>query len=80
MKKSFEPTLFMLKPFPNGSSNLMGYDYHDGILTIQFKYGKTYQYNEVPQEVVDALLSAESHGKYFNEEVKGKYDYITITL
>lgn len=78
--KNPEPIPFSLKPFPNGSSNLMGWDYHreSNTLTIQFKFGKTYQYAKVPEQVFKELLAAESHGKYFTQSIKTLYHYISV--
>lgn len=83
-------TLFHLKPLPNGSSNIMGWDFNldcttnpdtgeeGGTLTLQFKYGATYQYSKVPESQVKEFLEAESHGKYFIAHIKDKYETIKI--
>lgn len=60
------------------SSNLVsvGYDPTSRVLEIEFKGGSVYQYYQVPESVYRGLMSADSHGKYFDQEIKkGGYDY-----
>lgn len=54
------------------SSNLksVGYDEENEILEIEFKHGGIYQYYDVSKDVYDGLMSADSHGKYFDRNVK----------
>lgn len=45
-------------------------------LEVEFVGGKIYQYFDVPQPVYEGLIRArESHGRYFNENIKGHYRY-----
>ncbi|MBQ9459389.1 MAG: KTSC domain-containing protein [Oscillospiraceae bacterium] len=37
--------------------------------------GRTYVYYGVPYSVYDELIHADSVGRYFNAEIKGKYDF-----
>ena len=63
------------------SSNLdtVAYDPSSNTLEISFKSGSTYQFYDVPQHVVDALLGAPSKGSYFNEAIKnGGYRYTRL--
>jgi len=59
------------------SSNLrsVGYDESNGILEIQFRTNKTYQYLGVPKSIFIGLLSAASKGKYHHRMIKGKFSY-----
>ena len=52
-------------------------DYHldSGELDITFAGGKTYRYFEVPEDMYEALLDATSKGEFFNEHIKGKFDF-----
>jgi len=43
-------------------------------LTVKFRSGKSYTYQKVPQEVADAFAAADSHGRFFNENIKGQYE------
>lgn len=65
---------------PVASSNLasVGYDADDETLEIEFHSGGVYRYADVPQAVYQELLSAQSHGSYFHENIRGEYDYRRI--
>lgn len=54
------------------SSNIasVGYDPAERAMQVQFKSGGLWRYTGVPQSVYDALLSAESIGKYFHGSVR----------
>ena len=62
------------------SSNLrsVGYDEFLLVLEIEFKSGAVYRYYGVPSEVHDELVNAESVGKYFNANVKSKYNFLKV--
>lgn len=58
----------------------IGYDAASRTLAIQFPgrgpaEGTTYHYFDVPAEVYEAFISAESIGKYFGAHIKGKFSY-----
>ena len=59
------------------SSNIaaIGYDRELSELFVQYKNGMTYKYKEVPANIYERFLKAESKGKFMNEEVKPFYDY-----
>lgn len=59
------------------SSNLasIGYDAENEILEVEFNHGGIYQYYDVPQNVFDALMRADSHGKYFSANIRNDYKY-----
>ena len=42
-------------------------------LDIIFTSGKTYRYLEVPSEIYDGLLDAESKGEFFNDNIKDTF-------
>ena len=50
-----------------------------GSLIVEYKSGAKYQYKEVPYEVYENLIKAESKGRFINENVKGKFEYNRIT-
>ena len=63
------------------SSNLrsIGYDSISQTLEVEFHNGSIYQYSSVPSSVYEALMSASSHGSYFNQHIKkGSYPYTKI--
>jgi KTSC domain len=49
------------------------YDDEAGELDITFTSGKTYRYLEVPAEIYDGLLDAESKGEFFNDNIKDAF-------
>ena len=60
---------------PVNSKNLaaVGYDPNSAVLCIEFKDGSAYEYFDVPQHEHDGLMSAESHGKYANQNIYKRY-------
>ncbi|MBE8596842.1 MULTISPECIES: KTSC domain-containing protein [unclassified Xenorhabdus] len=59
------------------SSNLhsVGYDQVTRTLEIAFHSGGIYQYDGVPANVHQGLISASSKGKYFHQYIKNVYPY-----
>lgn len=57
----------------------VGYDSRSRVLEIEFNSGSVYQYLEVPARVFQQLLSAESKGRYFNDEVREDYAYVQVS-
>lgn len=62
------------------SSNLasIGYDAENEILEIQFNHGGVYQYFDVPENVFEELMNADSHGVYFSANIRNDYEYQKI--
>lgn len=59
------------------SSNIksIGYDESSTILEIEFLNSRLYQYFNVPIEIYDELMNADSQGKYFNANIKNIFDW-----
>jgi hypothetical protein len=59
---------------PN-SSNIarLSYDDEKGNLMIEFRSGKMYRYYDVPMEIWTGLISADSVGRFFNSNIRGKF-------
>lgn len=52
----------------------VGYDTYLDDLYVKFREsGKIYVYENVPQDVYDSLVNADSMGGYYNKEIKGYY-------
>jgi KTSC domain len=49
------------------------YEVEGGVLTVTFRNGRTYTYNNVPLGVVIGFVGAGSQGAYYDEHIKGKY-------
>jgi len=59
------------------SSNLasVGYEEESKTLEIEFNSGSIYQYFNVPFQEYQNLMQADSHGKYFDRNIKHNYSY-----
>jgi hypothetical protein len=56
--------------------NWVHYNEHTLVLRAEFKKGDVYRYFGVPLHIYAGLISADSHGRYFNEYVRNAgYDY-----
>ena len=56
----------------------VGYDAGAEELTVVFKNGRTYCYEEVPADVHEALLVAESKGQFMRAEIIDMYQVCPI--
>ncbi len=59
----------------SGMLREVGYDPEKRVLVVEFTSGQVYEYYDVPPEVYDGLIRAESHGEYFRAHVRGAYRY-----
>lgn len=59
------------------SSNISSVAYIEGdkSLVVMFKTGKYYKYFNVERVIYEALLKAESVGKFFSAHIRTKYKY-----
>jgi hypothetical protein len=62
------------------SSNLasVGYDAKKKILEIEFNHDGVYQYFDVPKSEYEALMNADSHGRYFVHNIQDDLEYERI--
>jgi len=63
------------------STNLSRIRYDENTLTLEIEFhgGRVYQYFDVPSHVFEGLKTAyDSHGKFFNEHIKGYYRYARV--
>jgi hypothetical protein len=51
----------------------VGYDPVTRTLEIEFASGGVYQYSDVPPEVFEELLVADSPGRYFHARIRARY-------
>lgn len=59
----------------------IGYNTKESDIVVQFKKsGDYYVYYDVPKEVWDALVDADSKGGYYNKEIKGNYECEKLDL
>ena len=53
----------------------VGYDAASKVLEIEFHPGSVYQYEDVPQDLADSLVRADSVGHFFGQHVKGVFTH-----
>lgn len=62
-----------LTPVKSSNINAVGYDAEKRTLFVQFTNGTLYAYDDVPIGTHLGLKVAESVGKYFSANVRGKF-------
>ena len=60
------------------SSRIKSIGYEGQVMEVEFNSGGVYRYDNVPEEVYKGLMDAKQPGKYFDSNVKGKFDYKKI--
>lgn len=67
-----QPEIASVNRVPVASSDLVsvGYDTTTGTLEIEFRNGAVYEYLRVPGCVHAGLMSAASHGRFFNQQIR----------
>lgn len=60
---------------PVDSSHLksIGYEPESQTLTVEFHKGGIYHYHNVPPQKYEQLMNADSHGKYFLNNIKNSH-------
>jgi hypothetical protein len=66
-------------PLRSSNLNAASYDAGSSTLTIEFHGGRTYDYLNVPATVYAGLIAAASHGRYFHQWIKGRYQHLPPT-
>ncbi|MDB5248394.1 MAG: ATPase protein [Segetibacter sp.] len=60
---------------PSTVISSMKYNIDAATLTITFVSGLVYEFKSVPEEIYNALRTSGAKGIYFNQHIKGKYDF-----
>jgi hypothetical protein len=63
----------------SSSIRSVGYDPAAKILEVEFASGAIYRHHDVPPEIYVDLLSAESVGKFYGANLRGKFQYAKAT-
>lgn len=53
----------------------VGYDADSNTLEVEFNEGATYRYFDVPESVYRGLLSVDSHGSFYADNVKHSFEF-----
>jgi hypothetical protein len=61
------------QPVTSSDIASVGYDAASQTLEIEFHTTGAYRYFSVPKEVFDAILTTPSPGKFFLQNIKGKF-------
>src|SRR5437879_3719587 len=71
------PIIHWIKHFHVDSEaiNFIGYHHKTHTLEVQFHSGDTYRYASVPLSIFNDFKASESKGRYFRENIRGRYDY-----
>lgn len=63
------------KPVESSDVVSIGYDAKERTLEVEFREGRLYCYFDVPQDIYEHFLKADSYGGYFNSYINGHYRY-----
>lgn len=50
----------------------------DNDVLVTFTRGSEYLYKNVPEELYEEMIKAESVGKFLNANIKGKFEYLPL--
>ena len=67
-----------LKEVTSSTIKAVGYDESIKLLVVEFIKGGKYTYNNVPKNVYEDFMNAESQGKYFAQNIKQTYQYSKV--
>lgn len=65
-------------PVASTAVTAVGYSKHLHALEIEFVNGAIYRYLGVPSEVYRDLLAAESKARFYDENIRGKYQSLHV--
>ncbi len=57
----------------SSSLQSIGYDTLTQALEVEFHHGALYLYRDVPPNVFEALMAADSKGRFFNANIRERY-------
>lgn len=64
---------------PSSAIRLISYNEASERLTVTFVTGRTYVYENVPEKLHRDFLAAESKGRFFNDNIRDRFDFREIT-
>jgi hypothetical protein len=68
-----------IKPVRSRDLALVGYDHATATLEVVFRAGGVYRYRQIPESIYHALMSAPSHGTYFQKHIKAQYPFVKVS-
>lgn len=72
---------YIIEQHPVESSNIsaLGYDAERSVLALTFKSGDVWHYGSVPYDLAEKLFEAESKGRFYVANIKGKFSAEKMT-
>jgi KTSC domain len=67
-----------LRPVDSSVIAAVGYDDAQRTLYVRFNASGMYVFHDVPPAAYDALIHAESKGRFFNAEIRDTYRYTRL--
>lgn len=67
-----------MKPVDSSNIDSMGYNVEHSVLKVRFVNGGQYAYLDVPDNILTEATKADSIGKYFNANVRNKFECVKI--
>ena len=67
-----------MTPVDSSAITSAGYDAGRRLLRLEYRNGRIYDYLNVPPEIYEDVLNADSPGEFVNLEVKPNYDYSEV--
>lgn len=64
---------FAMLPVASPMASAIGYDSENEVLQIEFNSGAVYQFSDVDEDTFEDLYTSEAVGRYFNQNIKGRY-------
>ena len=65
-------------PVESSTLTSVAYDPAGAVLRLEFRSHEFYLYFDVPPDVYQALLEAESKGSCFNRHLRGRFRYLRL--
>jgi hypothetical protein len=69
-------TIISRVPVESTSIMSVGYTAASQVLEVVFRRGTVYRYLSVPADVFVAFVAAPSKGRYFNANVRDRYEHV----
>lgn len=68
-----------VKPVRSRDLALVGYDHETSVLEVVFRAGGVYRYHGVPENIYHGLMTAPSHGTFFQKHIKVQYSFVKVS-
>jgi len=68
------------KPVVSGNIKTVGYDEAEMLLEIEFSSNAIYRYSNVPKDIYEAFVGAESLGRYFQMAIRANFHCVRVHL